>query len=551
MELKRILVVDDEPILRKMLLKIIKKTTHEGFEAENGQIALEMYAREPFDLLILDLRMPVMGGRDFLKAAKERNWNPNVIMLTGHGELTEAYELLRLYRIHDFIQKPLNNPFQLIFGINNALEKRRIEDELLETNRQLSGEIERRSQAEADLAAKNKQIAQLLKEADSLNAFVSQKNQQLETSKKKLVETNQSMLHERRALAEEMQRSKTSLSDLYEACQLKTQWFKRFLHFDPVRLAKGNPVELDQALLLWNELRRFCDLELAHETPQVQVLEQRDLLGRCDSRAESFGVTVEEPHGIENLPEQMELNVKGWDFILDQALRFGLYRSDSDVTGKLRIVEGSADHICWLVTFVQSDADQQGQTIHVNSDGLLFLEMARTMARELGGRMSWNDAVAPSLIHIWLPFKKPVRDLSAMVLSDDPPVSQAVPEASPTLLIFDSDVLRAFTVAKHLGEHDWDLRIADQLALVHDQLRKLPKPIALLWFFNAADPHQSEMQSQVAAACPQSLPILAIGWKGKDITSHQWHGPPLAKETRTKVSLDLSHMMKQKAGASC
>ncbi len=129
----KLLVVDDEPNIRKILLRILQKSSpHEVETAIDGQDAYEKFSKSVYDLLIVDLKMPRMDGETLIQEIRKTDPDISLIILTGHGELSSAYKLLKESRISDFLSKPLQSPMQLLFAVENALEKRRLRKELQE-----------------------------------------------------------------------------------------------------------------------------------------------------------------------------------------------------------------------------------------------------------------------------------------------------------------------------------------------------------------------------------------------------------------------------------
>jgi DNA-binding response OmpR family regulator len=108
---KKIIIVDDEPNVR-LGYRITLET--EGFtvrEATGAAQALEAFDGDPFDLAILDMRMPEMDGLELLGAMRERGLNTPVVIITAYGDVPHAVKALKLGAI-DFLQKPLT-PDQL------------------------------------------------------------------------------------------------------------------------------------------------------------------------------------------------------------------------------------------------------------------------------------------------------------------------------------------------------------------------------------------------------------------------------------------------------
>ena len=125
----RILVVDDEPLNREMLLRRLAKMGFTTKGAPNGQIALEIMAAEPFDLVLLDIMMPVMDGYetlDRLKADRRLKHIP-VVMLTALDEVASTVRCIEA-GAEDYVPKPFN-PVILRARIGASLEKKRLRDQ--------------------------------------------------------------------------------------------------------------------------------------------------------------------------------------------------------------------------------------------------------------------------------------------------------------------------------------------------------------------------------------------------------------------------------------
>ena len=101
-----ILVVDDEALLRKMLRTILVR---EGFNAvkctNDGETALAKLAKERFDIVITDVRMPGMDGMELLSKIKEQYPEIAVVVMTGYGDMNTP-EQARLLGADEYITKP-------------------------------------------------------------------------------------------------------------------------------------------------------------------------------------------------------------------------------------------------------------------------------------------------------------------------------------------------------------------------------------------------------------------------------------------------------------
>lgn len=131
--MSKILVIEDEAAIRRVLSKIISEenNTYHVEEAEDGVIGLEKIKNEDYDLILCDIKMPKMDGIEVLEAVKKIKPETTIIMISGHGDLETAINLMRLGAF-DYISKPpdLN---RLLNTVRNALDKKKliVENKLL------------------------------------------------------------------------------------------------------------------------------------------------------------------------------------------------------------------------------------------------------------------------------------------------------------------------------------------------------------------------------------------------------------------------------------
>lgn len=108
MQSLKILVVDDDPVTRKLLTKRLVKADYEVETAENGIEAVRMIAAQYYDVVLTDLMMP--GGVDgigVLETAKENNIKTEVVLITAHGSIDNAIVAMKKGAV-DYLQKPIN-----------------------------------------------------------------------------------------------------------------------------------------------------------------------------------------------------------------------------------------------------------------------------------------------------------------------------------------------------------------------------------------------------------------------------------------------------------
>ncbi len=139
----RLLVVDDEPRLRRVLVRLLEGDGYACTEAASGVEALEVLEREHVALVISDLRMPQMDGVALLREVSTRWPDTGVIVVTAVAEVESAVACLHLGAL-DYVAKPFHLD-EVRARVHQALDKRRL---ILE-NRSYHTELERRVQAQA------------------------------------------------------------------------------------------------------------------------------------------------------------------------------------------------------------------------------------------------------------------------------------------------------------------------------------------------------------------------------------------------------------------
>jgi two-component system response regulator AtoC len=103
----KVLIVDDEENVRKVLSIQLRRMGHEATEAENGKIAWDLLKKEPFAAVITDLKMPEVDGLELLGLIRKGYPQIPVIMMTAHGTIDTAVEAMKLGAF-DYITKPFN-----------------------------------------------------------------------------------------------------------------------------------------------------------------------------------------------------------------------------------------------------------------------------------------------------------------------------------------------------------------------------------------------------------------------------------------------------------
>ena len=134
----RVLVVDDEKNIREGLGKALELDGHRATLTADGEEALRALAGDEIDLIISDLRMPVLSGEDLLKRVVSSYPAVPVIILTGHGTIESAVQAMR-DGAYDFLTKPVNLD-RLGLLVKRALSRR----QLVLQNRDLQEQLDQR-----------------------------------------------------------------------------------------------------------------------------------------------------------------------------------------------------------------------------------------------------------------------------------------------------------------------------------------------------------------------------------------------------------------------
>ncbi len=132
----KILIIDDESSIRRTLREILEYEKYEVDEATDGKQGLSKLKDEPFDVVLLDIKMPKMDGLEVLTRAQEMVPDVPIIMISGHGTIDTAVEAVK-NGAYDFLSKPpdLN---RLLITIRNALDKSRLVTETRVLRRKVS-----------------------------------------------------------------------------------------------------------------------------------------------------------------------------------------------------------------------------------------------------------------------------------------------------------------------------------------------------------------------------------------------------------------------------
>ena len=118
-----ILIVDDEEVVRLSHLRSLQSANCHARVAEDGIKAIQVMEQQPFDVVLLDLRMPDLDGMEVLRTIKDRWPESEVVIITGYPTIESAKEAVRL-GAYNYIAKPVG-PDDVIKAANDAMTQKR------------------------------------------------------------------------------------------------------------------------------------------------------------------------------------------------------------------------------------------------------------------------------------------------------------------------------------------------------------------------------------------------------------------------------------------
>jgi len=136
MEPMRILVVDDETVIRDALKRILDDQRFLVETCSSGYGAIELLHKQDFDLIVTDLKMPGMSGIEVLKAVKALQANVPVIIITGYATVDTAVEAMK-NGAFDYLTKPFS-PDQILAKVDEALKQRQLSEDEYDVRSEVS-----------------------------------------------------------------------------------------------------------------------------------------------------------------------------------------------------------------------------------------------------------------------------------------------------------------------------------------------------------------------------------------------------------------------------
>ncbi len=126
--MRSILIIDDDPLIRKTLSSHLSRRNFEVYVAEDGEQGFQRFAEDSPDVIILDIRLPDIDGLEELRRIKARNKNACVIIMTAYDDMKTTVEAIKS-GAYEYLVKPLDF-VELDLTIDKAFQMRHLEDKL-------------------------------------------------------------------------------------------------------------------------------------------------------------------------------------------------------------------------------------------------------------------------------------------------------------------------------------------------------------------------------------------------------------------------------------
>ncbi|UCF18181.1 MAG: sigma-54-dependent Fis family transcriptional regulator [Gemmatimonadota bacterium] len=133
----KVLVVEDDDVLRQLLIDVLSDQSYQVEAAETGEEGLRTMEQDVFDIILLDINLPGMDGMDVLRLAPARQPDAQVVMMTAFGTVDTAVEAMK-QGAFDYINKPFSTD-ELLLTITRALEEQDLRREVARLRQRARG----------------------------------------------------------------------------------------------------------------------------------------------------------------------------------------------------------------------------------------------------------------------------------------------------------------------------------------------------------------------------------------------------------------------------
>lgn len=149
----RILLIDDERSIRNTIKEVLEFEKINVETAENGEKGLTLFKEKPFDIVLCDIKLPRMDGHEIFKTIHELNPDIPIIMISGHGNIETAVDLIKS-GAYDYLEKPIDLN-RLLITIKNASEKKKLIRKTQELSKKVNKKYEMIGKSKSILDVKN------------------------------------------------------------------------------------------------------------------------------------------------------------------------------------------------------------------------------------------------------------------------------------------------------------------------------------------------------------------------------------------------------------
>ncbi|MBN1991260.1 MAG: response regulator [Anaerolineae bacterium] len=170
---EHILIIDDEPLIRRTLADYLAECGYKTFTAPDGAEGLKQARSQRFHMILVDLRMPRVDGLKVITALKAEQPELPLIVVSGTGVLSDAIEAIR-QGAWDYVTKPIQDMAEIAVVVERVLERARLraerdryQRELEQLNRSLEAEVARQVK---DLRAQNRELHALNRVSEAISA---------------------------------------------------------------------------------------------------------------------------------------------------------------------------------------------------------------------------------------------------------------------------------------------------------------------------------------------------------------------------------------------
>lgn len=141
----KILIIDDDDIIRQQISSFLKLSKYDIIQAENGKNGLNLFEKEKPDIVLTDLRLPDIDGLDILRFVNNIDPNIPLIIVSGTGDMNDAIQSLKL-GAWDYIIKPIYDLAVLDYAIKKVIERSRLIKENKAYQHKLENMVEERTE---------------------------------------------------------------------------------------------------------------------------------------------------------------------------------------------------------------------------------------------------------------------------------------------------------------------------------------------------------------------------------------------------------------------